>query len=159
MITQIERYGQIRDKAIFVGSPDDIVPDRFGPDLPYIREWTEAHYDFAGYVTGFDPAALGDRDELRAELGYHRDERLCIVAVGGSGVGAHLLRRIAAAARRLGGRWTIFDSSSSPDRGSTRPRCRQSTASSIDRTSIGSTATLHVRTSRSCRVASPRQWS
>ena len=98
MITQIERYGHIRDKAIFVGNPDDIVPDRFGPDLPYIREWTEAHYDFAGYVTGFDPAALGDRDELRAELGYHRDERVCIVAVGGSGVGAHLLRRLAEAA-------------------------------------------------------------
>jgi predicted glycosyltransferase len=98
MITQIETYGRIRDKAIFVGNPDDIVPDRFGPDLPHIRDWTEAHYDFAGYVTGFDPADLGDRDELRAELGYHTDERLCIVAVGGSGVGAHLLRRIAAAA-------------------------------------------------------------
>ena len=98
MITQIEKYGQIRDRAIFVGNPDDIVPDRFGPDLPYIRDWTEAHYDFAGYVTGFDPAALGDREELRAELGYQRDERVCIVAVGGSGVGAHLLRRIAEAA-------------------------------------------------------------
>lgn len=53
------------------------------------------HYDFAGYVTGFDPAELGDRSELRAELGYHADERICIVAVGGSGVGAHFLRRIA----------------------------------------------------------------
>ena len=27
------------------------------PSLPAIRDWTEAHYDFAGYVTGFDPAA------------------------------------------------------------------------------------------------------
>ena len=26
------------------------MPDRFGPDLPAIREWTEAHYQFAGYV-------------------------------------------------------------------------------------------------------------
>ena len=106
MIGQIERFGQIRDKAIFVGNPDDIVPDRFGPDLPRIRDWTEQHYDFAGYVTGFDPAALGDRRELRAELGYHADERICIVAVGGSGVGADLLRRIAdvaPAARRAVG--------------------------------------------------------
>ena len=106
MIGQIERYGQIRDKAIFVGNPDDIVPDRFGPGLPYIRDWTEQNYDFSGYVTGFDPGALGDRDELRAELDYDADERICIVAVGGSGVGADLLRRIAdvaPAARRAVG--------------------------------------------------------
>src|SRR5205814_3213563 len=30
----------------------------------------------------------------RARLGYRPDERVCIVAVGGSGVGAHLIRRI-----------------------------------------------------------------
>ncbi len=36
---------------------DDIVPEDFGPDLPPIRDWTEEHYDFAGYVTGFDPPA------------------------------------------------------------------------------------------------------
>lgn len=46
-------------------------------------------------MTGFDPNALGDRDGLQADLGYHADERICIVAVGGSGVGADLLRRIA----------------------------------------------------------------
>jgi pimeloyl-ACP methyl ester carboxylesterase len=97
MIEQIARYNRIRDRAIFVGSPDDIVPDTFGPDLPVIREWTEANYDFAGYVTGFDPNALGDRDELREELGYRADERVCIVSVGGSGVGTDLLRRVAEA--------------------------------------------------------------
>ncbi len=103
MIEQIERFGRIRDRSIFVGSPDDIVPDRFGPDLPAIRDWTEAHYDFAGYVTGFDPQHLGERDEIRAELGYDPDEKICIVTVGGSGVGTDLLRRAvdsAPAARR-----------------------------------------------------------
>jgi predicted glycosyltransferase len=94
MISQIARYKRIRDKAIFVGSPDDIIDGTFGPDLPLIRDWTEDNYDFAGYVTGFDPAALGDRDELRAEFGYHPDERVCIVSVGGSGVGGHLIRRV-----------------------------------------------------------------
>ncbi len=94
MIEQIARYGRIRDKAIFVGSPDDIVPDTFGPDLPVIRDWTENNYDFAGYVTGFDPGALGDRSELRKELGYHEDERVCIVSVGGSGVGVDLIKRV-----------------------------------------------------------------
>ena len=77
----------VRDRAIFVGNPDDIVAERLGPDLPMIREWTEEHFDFAGYVTGFDPAAFGDREALRAELGYRPDEQVCIVTVGGSGVG------------------------------------------------------------------------
>ena len=94
MIQHIARFPRVRDAALFVGDPDDIVDRRFGPDLPMIREWTEAHYDFTGYVTGFDAAALGDRAQLRAELGYHDDEQVCIVTVGGSGVGAHLLRRV-----------------------------------------------------------------
>ena len=38
--------------------------------------------------------ALGDRAALRAELGYGDDERVCIVSVGGSGVGSELLRRV-----------------------------------------------------------------
>ena len=47
-------------------------------------------------VTGFDPAELGDRGKLRDELGYGDDERVCIVTVGGSGVGGDLLRRVIA---------------------------------------------------------------
>jgi predicted glycosyltransferase len=35
-------------------------------------------------------------DAIRAEFGYGIDEKVCIVTVGGSGVGEHLLRRIAA---------------------------------------------------------------
>ena len=94
MIEQRARYRRLRDRSIFVGDPDDIVPDRFGPDLPAIREWTADNFEFAGYVTGFDPAEFADRDALRAELGYHADELVCIVTVGGSGVGENLLRRV-----------------------------------------------------------------
>ncbi len=94
MIEHIARYPRVRDRAIFVGNPDDIVGDPFGPDLPMIRDWTERHFDFSGYVTGFDPEELADRERLRAELGYAADERLCLVSVGGSGVGADLLRRV-----------------------------------------------------------------
>ena len=108
MIEQVERFPRIRDRAVFVGDPDDIVPDDFGPGLPSIRTWTEAHYAFAGYVTGFDPAPLLERhDELRRELGYRDGERVVIVTVGGSGVGEALLRRVVAAypmaARRING--------------------------------------------------------
>jgi pimeloyl-ACP methyl ester carboxylesterase/predicted glycosyltransferase len=93
MIEQIARYPRIRDRSIFIGDPDDIVSDAFGPGLPAIREWTERHYAFSGYITGFDPMDIADRDALRADLGYDPDERVCVVAVGGSGVGHHLMRR------------------------------------------------------------------
>ena len=97
MIEHIARFPRVRDQAIFVGNPDDIVPDTFGPQLPLIGDWTREHYTFAGYVTGFDPADLADRASLRQELGYRDDEQVCIVTVGGSGVGGHLLRRVIAA--------------------------------------------------------------
>jgi predicted glycosyltransferase len=108
MIEHVERFPRIRDRAIFVGEPDDIVPDNFGPGLPPIRSWTEAHYEFSGYVTGFDPEPLVvRREELRKELGYRPDERVVLVTVGGSGVGGALLRRIVGsypdAARRVAG--------------------------------------------------------
>ncbi|HUE86987.1 MAG TPA: alpha/beta fold hydrolase, partial [Vicinamibacterales bacterium] len=97
MIEHIARYPRVRNRALFVGNPDDIVPDRFGPDLPLIRDWTEDHFDFTGYISGFDPNELPPRARLRAELGYEPHEQVCIVSVGGSGVGTHLLDRVAAA--------------------------------------------------------------
>jgi predicted glycosyltransferase len=97
MVDHIAHHPEVRDLALFVGNPDDIVPQRLGPELPTIRDWTELNFDFTGYVTGFDPADLGERTKLRAELGYRDDEQVCIVTVGGSGVGADLLRRVIAA--------------------------------------------------------------
>jgi pimeloyl-ACP methyl ester carboxylesterase len=94
MVEHIARYPRLRDRSIFVGNPDDVVPDPLGPNLPGIREWTEEHFAFCGYVTGFDPIGLSDREGLRAELGYLPDEKVCVVTVGGSGVGAPLLRRV-----------------------------------------------------------------
>lgn len=94
MIEHIERHPQVRDRAIFVGNPEDIIPRSFGRDLPDMRDWVPKHFDFAGYVIGEHPRSFGSREELRQSLGYRPDERVCIVTVGGSGVGAHLIRRI-----------------------------------------------------------------
>ena len=96
-IDHIAEHPEVRDVSLFVGNPDDIVPERFGPGLPMIRDWAERNYDFTGYITGFDPADLSDRAKLRTELGHGDDEKVCIVTVGGSGVGADLLARVMAA--------------------------------------------------------------
>lgn len=94
MIGHVENHPGLRDRAIFVGSADDIVPHAFGRDLPMMRDWIPHHYDFSGYIMGEHPRAWGGRAELRQALGYRPDKRVCIVTVGGSGVGAPLIRRI-----------------------------------------------------------------
>ena len=55
MIEHIARYPRLRDRAIFVGNDEDVVPHGFGPDLPMIKDWTREHFAFSGYATGFDP--------------------------------------------------------------------------------------------------------
>lgn len=95
MVEHVARSPGLRDRSVFVGDPDDVVDLPLGPGLPTARAWTEEHFDFAGYVMGErpDPAR---RDELRDRLGYGPDDVVCLVSVGGSGVGHHLLRRVAA---------------------------------------------------------------
>jgi predicted glycosyltransferase len=97
MIEHIARFPRVRDQALFVGTPDDIVPETFGMDLPKIRDWTEEHFDFPGYITGFTPPAEEDLPRLRDELGFGVDDRVVVVTVGGSGVGRALLEKIIAA--------------------------------------------------------------
>jgi len=96
MLEQRARHRRVRDRQIFVGNPEDVVDESFGPGLPNIREWTVAHYDFAGYITGFDPPGAEEVARARRDLGYDDEDVLCLVAVGGSGVGEPLLRRILA---------------------------------------------------------------
>jgi predicted glycosyltransferase len=93
-IEQMRRYPRLRDRSIFVGNPGDLVDVTLGPGLPSVRDWALERYACAGYVTGSSPPE--DREALRAGLGYRPGERICLVTVGGSGVGGHLLRRVAA---------------------------------------------------------------
>jgi UDP:flavonoid glycosyltransferase YjiC (YdhE family) len=97
MLEQVERFPRLRDRALFVGDPDDVVPEAFGPGLPMIRDWTEQHYRFPGYVTGFTPIDPRDRAGIRDELGWQPGEPVCLVTAGGTGIGLPLLRRVVAA--------------------------------------------------------------
>jgi predicted glycosyltransferase len=97
MIEHIDRYPWIRDRAIFVGEDQDIVPDTFGGNLPAIREWTTQHFSYSGYITGFTPPKPDEVASIRSQLGYRDDELVCLVAVGGSGVGQALIDKVVAA--------------------------------------------------------------
>jgi pimeloyl-ACP methyl ester carboxylesterase/predicted glycosyltransferase len=94
MIDRVERAPRVRDVALYLGEPEDVVGSPFGPGLPSIRAWTQRHLQPVGYVTAPPP---GDRDALRAAEGWADDDVVCLVAVGGSGTGGALLRRAAAA--------------------------------------------------------------
>ncbi|KAA1422667.1 alpha/beta fold hydrolase [Mumia zhuanghuii] len=101
MLEQRARLARIRDRSLFVGNPADVVDQTFGPGLPGIREWTQDHFAFTGYVTGFEPVSEADRAAIRATVGVGPDELLCVVTVGGSGVGEAFLRRVLDAVPRL----------------------------------------------------------
>ena len=52
MIDRVERAPRVRDVALYLGEPGDVVDASFGPGLPSIRAWTERHLRPVGYVTG-----------------------------------------------------------------------------------------------------------
>jgi pimeloyl-ACP methyl ester carboxylesterase/predicted glycosyltransferase len=95
MVEHVARYPSLRDRSVFVGDPADVVDLPLGPNLPGVREWTLEHFDFTGYVMGQRPDPA-ERAATRHRLGYAQDEVVCLVSVGGSGVGTHLLRRVVA---------------------------------------------------------------
>ena len=93
MLQQVARYPRIRDRALYLGDPADLPAASFGAGLPPIREWARNHFSFTGAVAGFEPADLADQASLRNELGYRREEQVCIVTAGGTTMGEALLRR------------------------------------------------------------------
>jgi pimeloyl-ACP methyl ester carboxylesterase/predicted glycosyltransferase len=97
MIERIDRFPWVRDRSIFFGDFDDIVRDRFGPNLPPIRDWAQDHFIATGYPLTFDPEDYADKGLLRKRLGYDVDAPLVVAAIGGTATGVHLLRKVIAA--------------------------------------------------------------
>ena len=89
-------YDGGKDRALFIGEPEDI-PDRpLGLGLPNRRAHAKRYYRFVGYVLPFDLAEVADRQALRAELGYDDAPRV-VVAVGGTATGRDILEACARA--------------------------------------------------------------
>lgn len=97
MLEQVERFPYVRDRALYFGGYDDLLPERFGPGLPTIPDWTRAHFEAVGYVTPFIPGAYSDLPALRARLWEDPDQANVLITVGGTGVGEALLRKVISA--------------------------------------------------------------
>ena len=94
MIGHVESHPACATARSSSAIPTDIVPMSFGKDLPAMRDWVPKHFDFAGYIIGEHPQTSAAAPSCGESLGYRPDERVCIVTVGGSGVGTHLIKRI-----------------------------------------------------------------
>jgi pimeloyl-ACP methyl ester carboxylesterase len=95
MVEQVRKLG-VRDASLFVGNPADAVDLPLGPGLPTVRSFAEECFSFTGYV-GTRASDPSDREQARRAIGVRDDEPLCVVAVGGSGIGSALLDRAVAA--------------------------------------------------------------
>ena len=102
-IDHLRLHPDVRDLSLMVGDEEDVLDRAFGPDLPNMRQWAREHFRFSGYTYHFDPAEYRDRDRLRRELGYHDEERVILVSVGGTAVGRNLLQRCARAFELIAG--------------------------------------------------------
>src|SRR5205807_6521400 len=100
-IEHVARFPYVRDAAIFVGNPEDVTDQPFGPGLPRIRDWTDRNFAYSGYTLPFDPKTFADTQKSRDKLGYKAKEKIAIASVGGTAVGGQLLQKIAQAFPRM----------------------------------------------------------
>jgi len=94
-VDHLRLHPDVRDLSLLLGDVEDVLDRPFGPDLPNMRDWARAHFQFPGYTYHFDPRAYADRARLRHELGYREGERVILVSAGGTRVGRTLLRKCA----------------------------------------------------------------
>jgi pimeloyl-ACP methyl ester carboxylesterase/UDP:flavonoid glycosyltransferase YjiC (YdhE family) len=85
MVEQVERNPWIRDAALFLGESDDVIARPFGPGLPSMPEWVAKHFTFPGYVLP---------QKLEPVPAQDAGAPLVVAAVGGTGSGGALLRRV-----------------------------------------------------------------
>ena len=58
-----------------------------------MKEWAKEHFRFPGYVLPFDPTDYSDRQAVKRDLGFSREDKILLVAVGGTSVGRPLIEK------------------------------------------------------------------
>ena len=149
MLEQVARFPSVRDRALFVGDPEDVVPGSFGPGLPAIREWVEAHFEFCGQMSARRrrrPSATGTGRCASPRSAARRSAPGCS-------------RGWSRATRRPPSACPACGCSRSPARAWTASACARPPGSRCAATCPTSTACWRGATSRSCRAGSPPAWS
>jgi pimeloyl-ACP methyl ester carboxylesterase/predicted glycosyltransferase len=85
MVEQVERNPWIRDVALYLGEPEDVIDREFGPGLPSMPDWVAERFSFPGYVLPRNLETAPQRED---------GPPLVVAAVGGTASGAALLRRV-----------------------------------------------------------------
>ncbi len=99
-----EASPEATDLSIFVGEYDDIPEITLGEGLPDRRKWAKDYFEPSGYILSFDPAAFSDRQGIREDLGFLLEDKILIVAVGGTSVGRPLIEKCLDAQKSLQGK-------------------------------------------------------
>ena len=97
MVEHVARHPRLRDRSIFIGDPDDIVPAPLGPGLPAIRDMDRGALPLLRLRDRLRPGRDRRSRGAARRVRVHPGEQVCLVAPGGSGAGADLLQRAAAA--------------------------------------------------------------
>lgn len=88
-----ELHPEASDLSIFIGNEEDLPDEPFAEGFPNIREWGKKHFVFPGYVLPMDIDEYADRQHSRKELGFAADDKILIIAVGGTSVGRPLIEK------------------------------------------------------------------
>ncbi len=160
MIEHIDKFPRIRDRSIYVGNVDDVVPESFGDGLPehprvdrIALRLLRLHHRIRAADTGPDRAMAG-RVRLRRR---RTDLRRSPSAARASVATCSRWRSPPTCSRDGPSRGCAR--SSSPAHASTPTPSHDTPASRCTATSIGCIATSRSATSPSCRAGSRRRWS
>jgi UDP:flavonoid glycosyltransferase YjiC (YdhE family) len=97
MVEHVARFPYIRDRAVFIGSFDELPEASLGAGLPDVRDWSSRNFSAVPYVVPFEPSAYRRTKALRTKLGYGTGYPLYVTAVGGTSVGRNMLELTAEA--------------------------------------------------------------
>jgi pimeloyl-ACP methyl ester carboxylesterase/UDP:flavonoid glycosyltransferase YjiC (YdhE family) len=97
MVEHVARFPYVRDRAVFIGSFDELPDASLGSGLPAVRDWSARNFTSVPYVVPFEPAGYRRTAALRTKLGYGTGCPLYVAAVGGTSVGQHMLELTAEA--------------------------------------------------------------
>ena len=150
----------LRDRAIFIGDPADVVDEPLGPGLPEIRAWTRDHFGVRRLRHRLRPRPRSPTARRCAPSSATASTRRSASSPSAARPSAtHLLERAAAPSRWRGDACRGCGWSSSRGPRIDPARSHTATASRRSATCTGSTATWRPATSRSATAACPRRWS